>query len=721
MNRLIILAMAFLAMPSLYAQNNFIAYLNDKSTKEPIAGGTVKILNGNIGNTVDENGLVVLQGIPAGKQVVHYAAMGYKAKEDTLIFPLPASDTLIVFLEPEELEEVSVSTTRSSRTIQDIPTRIELIGGEELEEKANMKPGDIRMMLSESTGIQTLQTSATSGNTSIRIEGMDGRYTQVLKDGFPLYAGFSGGLGLLQTPPLDLKQVEIIKGSSSTLYGGGAIAGLVNLISKTPKEKEFRFLLNGTSAGGLDINGFYGQRYGKTGLTLYAAANRSNPYDPSGTGLTAIPKFERYTINPRLFIYPDDKTDITIGINAAMENRTGGDIEYILGHHDSTHSYYEKNTTSRVSGQAELKHKINDQSNFSIKSSIDQFDRSVKTPFSNFEGKQTSLFSEATYAAHKSKLELVAGANVFIDNFSESKLTAVPLRDYKQSTIGAFLQNTWDISGKFVLESGLRGDYVADYGVVVLPRISLLYRAGSHITSRIGGGLGYKTPTIFTEESERIQYWNILPVSKGSNRLEKSYGANWDVNYKTTFADNKITFSVNQLFFYTQLENPLLLTSTGGGFYQFRNIDGHIDAQGAETNLKIGYRQFKLFLGYTYTHAHIHVGSIIEETPLTPTHHTNSVLMYEIEDKWKVGLEAYYYSRQKLSDGTTGRDYWLCGFMAERIWKRFSIFINFENILDSRQTRFGPIYSGSIKDPVFKDIYAPLDGFVVNGGLKLRL
>src|SRR6185369_11140254 len=138
-----------------------------------------------------------------------------------------------------------------------IPTRIELIAGEELEEKGNMKPGDIRMMLNESTGIQTQQVSATSANSSIRIQGLDGRYTQLLKDGFPLYAGFSGGLGLLQTPPLDLRQVEVIKGASSTLYGGGAIAGLVNLVSKLPTaNRELHFIINGTSAGGLDVSGF---------------------------------------------------------------------------------------------------------------------------------------------------------------------------------------------------------------------------------------------------------------------------------------------------------------------------------------------------------------------------------------------------------------------------------------------------------------------------------
>src|SRR5690606_31155523 len=209
---------------------------------------------------------------------------------------------ILLHSEHEELEEVVISSTRSTRTIADMPTRVEFIAGEELDEKANMKPGDIRMLLNESTGIQTQQTSATSANSSIRIQGLDGRYTQIIRDGFPLYAGFSGGLGLLQIAPLDLKQVEVIKGSASTLYGGGAIAGLVNLVSKTPaEERELSFLLNGTSALGLDASGFYSHKPGKIGTTIYAAYNHGNPYDPADIGLTAIPEFNRFTLNPRIF------------------------------------------------------------------------------------------------------------------------------------------------------------------------------------------------------------------------------------------------------------------------------------------------------------------------------------------------------------------------------------------------------------------------------------
>ena len=97
------------------------------------------------------------------------------------------------------------------------------------------------------------------------------------------------------------------------------------------------------------------------------------------------------------------------------------------------------------------------------------------------------------------------------------------------------------------------------------------------------------------------------------------------------------------------------------------------------------------------------------------------MLLYEVEEKWKIGLEAYYFSKQQLSDGATGKPYWINGFMVEKLWEKFSVYINFENFMDTRQTRFDTIYTGTIANPVFRDIYAPLDGFVVNGGVKLRL
>ena len=714
------MAIAFIGMAQ--AQNKTKIVISDLVTNQPLTGAKVLIKEVNLVGLTDTQGIVVFENLADGTYNFTFSIEGYNSINQIITIPY-SKEFIAIFLEreAEEMEEIIITSTRGTRTIKNNPTRVEFIAGEELEEKANMKPGDIRMMLNESTGIQTQQTSATSGNSSIRIQGLDGRYTQILKDGFPVFSGASSGLGLLQTPPLDLKQVEIIKGSASTLFGGGAIAGLVNLISKTPTdERELRFILNGTSALGLDVNGFYSQRFEKVGVTVFASHDRNAPYDPADIKLTAIPKFERFNFNPKLFLYLSDKTNLNIGINTVFENRIGGDIDYIKNESENPNSYFEKNKTRRISTQFTLNHAFNERENITLKNSFNNFSRIVTIPDYLFDGLQNSTFSEITYSYNGDLSQWVTGANLYTDSFTESSTTTFPLRNYNQITYGAFIQNTVKATEWLDVETGFRTDYVLDYGFSFLPRISALFKLSDKLNSRFGGGLGYKTPTIFTEESERIQYRNVRPIDSDSNSLEKSYGFNFDVNYKTNLTD-ELSLSINQLFFYTNVNKPLILTPISSTDSQFINIDGFLDTKGAETNLKLEYKDFKLFIGYTFTDASIEKDGMNFTNPLTAKHRLNNVLMYEVEEKWKIGLEAYYYSKQTLNDNTIGRDYWIFGVMIEKLWENFSIYANFENFTDTRQTKFGNIYTGPLTNPVFKDIYAPLDGFVVNAGIKIKL
>ena len=533
-----------------FAQNKLSLILKDSKTSEPLIGATISISSLNKVSSTDANGQAIFSDIPNGVHHVEYRYIGYAPKVDTLTFPLNSDTPMVVSLEAsegEELEEVVIASTRSSRTISNIPTRIEVIAGEELDEKGNMKPGDIRMVLNESTGIQTQQTSATSANASIRIQGLDGRYTQILKDGFPLFSGAASGLGLLQTPPLDLKQVEVVKGSASTLYGGGAIAGLVNLISKTPEEeRELNIHLNGTSAGGLDLNGFYGQQFGKAGVTVFASRNSNSAYAPGTIDFSAIPEFTRYVFNPKLFLNFSDKTSLNFGINSSFEDRTGGDIAFIKNRKPT--GYFENNNTDRYSSQVSFETRFGKSSHLTVKNSISRFKRVITIPSYEFNGTQDATFTEITYALHGEKLEWISGINLVTDKFREVQTTSTPLRDYEQLTVGAFLQQNWKINDFIHLETGIRGDQVKDYGFAFLPRLAVLFKLSPKVSSRIGGGLGYKTPTIFTEESERLLYRDVLPIDEEVNKLERSYGFNADINYKSKFADGEVDFSINQLF-----------------------------------------------------------------------------------------------------------------------------------------------------------------------------
>ena len=626
--RIITLAIVTLLVQNAWAQNTFKAIVKDGKNKEILIGVNAVLNKTTNGASSDENGIITISNIPNGVQHITFSYLGYESETKSFSFPLSSTAPVEIFLEQDEeiLEEVIISSTRGTRSIQNIPTRVEFISSEELGEKGSMKPGDIRMLLNESTGIITQQTSATSGNAAIRIQGLDGRYTQILKDGFPVFAGAASGLGLLQTPPLDLKQVEIIKGSTSTLYGGGAIAGLINLISKTPEEKrDLSLHLNGTSGKGLDVSGFYGQRFNKVGTTIFASYNRNWAYDPSDTGFTAIPQFDRYVFNPKLFLYLTEHTQISIGLNAMFEDRLGGDIEYIKGKGDDTHSYFEKNKTQRHSTQLTFGHRFNEKDRLDFKNSVTYFKRNIGVPSYSFEGVQVSTFSELSYTHTNQKTEWVAGLNLWTDKFDEKKLTDFQPRDYNQTILGTFVQNNWEATEWLNLETGLRTDYVPDYGTAILPRVSAHFKITDKFSSRLGGGFGYKAPTIFTEDSERLQYQHVLPVDKDKNKLERSYGLNIDFNYATSFCDGNITFSINQLFFYTYLDNPLLLQSTTDGLYRLNNITGHTDSKGGETNVKIGYKDFHLYLGYTFTDTGTKENGIRQENILTPKHRLNSI------------------------------------------------------------------------------------------------
>jgi outer membrane receptor for ferrienterochelin and colicins len=473
-------------------------------------------------------------------------------------------------------------------------------------------------------------------------------------------------------------------------------------------------MANGTSGKGLDLSGFYSERYGKLGLTVFGSRNSNGPFDPADIGLTAIPKFDRYTINPRLFLY-GRKTTADIGISYITEDRVGGNVNYIK---NGGTGYYEQNNTDRVTTQFGIAHQVSEHNTLQLKSSYTRFDRNIAIPSYTFDALQQSTFTELTWMNKGEKADWVIGANVLTDDLKENRRSADPARDYHYNTFGVFIQNTWTVSEQFTLETGLRGDQVNEYGFELLPRVSAMWKVSPAFTTRLGGGFGYKSPTIFTEETERRQFRHILPIDINNTRNERSVGGNWDINYRTHIWEVGLT--LNHLFFYTRLNRPLVLEGTGTGNGMFVNADGYVDTKGMETNLRITWQDFKLFIGYTYTDANTHFNAK-QWLPLTARHRLNNVLMYEVEEKWKIGLEAYYYSRQQLSDGSLGKSYWITGLMAEKLWEHFSLFINFENFSNTRQTRWGPIYSGPIDNPAFKDIYAPLDGFVVNGGIKVNL
>jgi len=725
MQRIIALLFATIVIHTVNAQHILRVKIKNAANGEPLGGVNMLLEKNKNGVSSDNNGLAELKNIPAGRQSIVFSHTGYETRTEIFSFPLTNDEVIEILLkeESEEIEEVVLQTTRTSRTIANTPTRVETIDGEELDEKSNMRPANISMLLHESTGMQVQQTSATSGNASIRVQGLDGRYTQLLKDGYPNYGSFASGLSVLEIPPLDLKQVEVIKGPASTLYGGGAIAGVVNFISKMPGEKaEYNFMFNQSHIGQTNIGAYASQKKGKFGYTILGLYNFQKAYDVDKDDFSELPKSNNFTINPRLFFYPGASLSIMLGNSFTRGLNTGGDMEMIKGNTTPGHSYFEKNKTVRNSTTLEIDKRFANRTALKLKQSVSIFDRHINIPNYEFSGKSTNSFTDLSLLFIKRKHTVIGGLNAVYDKFTQEIVNTHNTRTF---TSGIYLQDTWDISDRLKLESGIRVDHAdlrsnnySEKQTFVLPRISALFKLTDKISSRIGGGLGYKMPTIFTEQTERLQYQDMLPLNNVV--AERSAGGTADINYKTKIGGH-LLFSINQLFFYTSINKPLVLQTDLFGNNSFANASKPITSSGFETNLKFIYKEdLKFFVGYTFTNARATYLPSNQFLPLLPKNKLNLTLMYEKEDNFKLGLESYLTDRQYLYNGFRTPSFWEFGFMAQKTFGLVSIFVNFENFTDQRQSKYKTVANPPHNNPSFDDIWNHTEGFVVNGGVKIK-
>lgn len=243
--------------PLLAQQRSSIRFIND-DTHQAITGVTILIFPTGKTLAADSLGAAVLPELAPGKYMLRYSAVGFRKKDVSLSVPV-IGGILTVTLDPaiETMQDVVIASTRTNTLLKNTPVPVQVIDREDIDEGTAESPANIRELLTELSGTQVQTTSAVSGNATIRLQGLDGRYTQLLKDGFPLYGGFSGSLSILQVPPMDLHQVEVIKGAGSALYGGDAIAGIINPISRTPDTAtHLDAILNQTDKGGTDADLF---------------------------------------------------------------------------------------------------------------------------------------------------------------------------------------------------------------------------------------------------------------------------------------------------------------------------------------------------------------------------------------------------------------------------------------------------------------------------------
>jgi outer membrane receptor for ferrienterochelin and colicins len=672
-----------------------------------------EVIVAGVGHRTDASGMVtVITG--AGSADVTVVKPGFVALTTSVQVRAGATQEVIVELQQQPNLEESVTVVASTRTdkrLEDQPMRVEVLAREEIEEKMLMTPGDIVMMLNEMGGMRVQTTSPSLGAASVRIQGMRGRYTRVLSDGLPLF-GEVGGLGLLQIPPMDLGQVEVIKGVASALYGAGAMGGVINLLSRRPgAEPAEEFLLNRSTRGATDAVTFLSRPFarGWSG-SLLGGGHWQETNDVDGDAWADLAGYLRGVVRPRVFWDGGGGRTFFATTGFTYENRHGGtpDGELLVA---TDQPYVEALETRRYDAGAVGQFLIKDRYVVTARAAIARQDHNHQFGEVLERDRHDTAFGEAAIRGTAGRQTWVGGFAIERDAYSSRDL---PRFDYDFLVPGAFMQYDLTVSQKLALSGSARLDHHSEYGTFFSPRVSALARAG-HWTSRLSVGTGFFAPTPITEETE----------AAGLTRLEIRRPLEAERGLSTSFdvsrTDGPLSYTAT--LFASRIRDPLHVERSPS--YVLSTLSDPTTNVGTELLATWRRAPFSVTGSYTYVRARETVNAVQQDVPLTPRHSAGLVGMWEVEDVGRFGIEWYYTGKQSLDENpyrTTSEPYMILGLLAEKQLGRFRLFVNGENLTGVRQTRWDPLLlpTRAVDGRWTVDSWAPLEGRNINGGLRLR-
>jgi len=610
---------------------------------------------------------------------------------------------------------IVVQGTRVPRRVQDQPIRVEVIPSEEIVEKTIMRPGNIATLVNETGGVRVQVTSPALGAANIQIQGLEGRYTQLLADNLPIFGGQASALGLLQIPPTDLERVEVIKGSVSALYGASALGGVINLISKRPgNEFEGEALFNITSRDGQDVTSYLAAPFASNlGLSLTTGAHFQSAQDIDGDGWADMPGYDRFVARPRFQFDGDDGSSVYLTLGAMTEERVGGTLPG--GTVPDGTSFVQAQDTDRFDAGLVISKPLSSTATLALRGSamqqnhIHQFGDVIE------DDEHVSLFGETSVTIIDGPNSLVGGVAFQSDRYRSDTF---PVFDYTYDVPGIFWQVEYEASLDLTLAASARIDFHSEYGTQFSPRFSALYRPGNW-TVRGSLSRGFFAPTPFVDEIQAAGLSRLEPL--GELEAETAQTASLDVGY----ADGP--WEANATLFGANIENATRLEDIAPDRVQIVNIDGTTKVRGTELLLRYRRNGFVITGSYVYADATEpdRFGLGRSQVPLTPKHTAGFVAIWEKHDSHLLGFEAYYTGTQALEDNPfreRSRDFFFLGLLGQITSGKVSFFLNAENLLDIRQTRYDPLLlpQRASSGEWTVDAWAPLEGFTLNGGIRLR-
>lgn len=591
------MALSLLAS-SLQAQENLTSIKGRiTSANEPIAFAPVGLEGTSYGTVTDIEGNFEIDDVPSGNYTLKASAVGFRSFSQKLDVTTGQSPSLDIILTEDllNLETVVVSGTRYELDRANSPVVVGVLNNKLFSATQSIAISD---GLNFQPGVRVETNCQNCGFTQVRLNGLEGAYSQILINSRAVFSALNSVYGLDQIPTNIVERVEVVRSGGSALYGSNAIAGTINIITKDPVENIWEIRSNTALIDGdaldqtYNFNGSVVNESLTSGVTFYGMSRRRDSYDANGDGFTELVDLENTVLGAKAFFKPGENSKISLDFSALEEYRRGGNLLELAPHFTDITEELDHNT---FFGGLNYEQWSKDERNkFSFYASVQRTERD--SYYGGLGGGRTaedSLLAINAYGLTEDQA-IVAGVqyNRYFDNNSVLTLGIENqaydtqdeiagygrLVDQKVNTTGFFAQHEWKVNDRFTALIGGRFDVsnvdgfysvvgeqrTSDVNLGVFsPRATLLYQINDHLQFRGGYARGFRAPQAFNEDLHISSAGGDQVFVLLSEDLDKetSDAYTGSFNYTNTIGLAQVNFLVEG--FYTQLHDPFTQVSRG--------------------------------------------------------------------------------------------------------------------------------------------------------------
>jgi outer membrane receptor for ferrienterochelin and colicins len=566
----------------------------------PIPYATILIKEGNIAIAADEQGNYTID-LPTGDYSFTFSAVGLNTSERKVVVVSAQESELNITLQNSmlQLDQVVITASRTKQNRKEAPVIVTVTSSAILQKTQSISLSE---GLNFQPGLRMETNCQNCGFSQVRMNGLDGAYSQILLDSRPVFSALNGIYGLDQIPANMIERIEVVRGGGSALYGSNAIAGTINVITKDPVENNFEVnshlgLIDGTTPDkAVTLNGTVLNEDLSLGMQVFGMLRDRKPFDANTDGFTEITLMENRTFGFKAFYRNYNRSKVTVDFHSINEFRRGGDqlslqpfqsqtTEQITSKMTGggiTYEFSNEAMTDKYSIYVNTQQSSND--NFYGGRADDEFgninyEESIKG-FGNTE--VTTYISGAQLSHTQEKFilgghgTLTTGAEFKHEEMADSKPGYNAFVNQNLNILGLYAQEEWQVSPKLKLLGGLRADFhnAADEDVVINPRLNILYDITKNLQWRTSYAKGFRAPQVFSEDIHaRIAAGEVsLVVLADDLKSETSHSYLTSLDWSRAHEGYEAGATLE--LFYTRLNDPFILEQVGETLWEKRNGKG---------------------------------------------------------------------------------------------------------------------------------------------------